>query len=331
MAIARRDLLGIGAAAALAVAASSCRAGTDDPRMTTLPSATTPTGTPVSRESRIVGQPAPGALFFGASVPYQRSLEAWEEGLGPVLAVHRSYFIPDHNETEQLVARCHDDLAHGRLPHVSVKPPGTWREVGAGKHDAWLAGMLRPLAADRGPVLLTLNHEPENDAGPPGMGPSDFVAMQSRAIRLADELAPLVTVVPVMQYWSFEPRHGADPTAWIVPDAAVVGLDIYNPWSPTNQKEWRTFGSKVEEAMSWFDDGTPLVIGEYGCREDPLNPGLAAEWLRDAADYARTHDIVAMSYFNSHQNSPDGTWALEGETEEAFAELLAADWVARLA
>ena len=80
--------------------------------------------------------------------------------------------------------------------------------------------------------------------------------------------------------------------------------------------------------IGWFGD-TPLAIGEYGCREDPDNPGLAAEWLRDAAEYARTHNFVSMSYFNSGVNSPDGTWALRASTEQAFAELLASDWVAR--
>jgi hypothetical protein len=120
----------------------------------------------------------------------------------------------------------------------------------------------------------------------------------------------------------------ADPSAWIVPEAAVIGLDIYNPWSPTNGKEWSSFGSRTEEVAGWFGD-TPIVIGEYGCRVDPHNPGLAAEWLRDAAEYARTHNIVSMSYFNSGVNSPQGTWELTRETERAFAELLASDWVAR--
>ena len=80
--------------------------------------------------------------------------------------------------------------------------------------------------------------------------------------------------------------------------------------------------------IGWFGD-TPLAIGEYGCREDPANPGLAAQWLRDAAQYARTHNIVSMSYFNSGVDSPEGSYALRGETERTFAELLASDWVAR--
>ena len=108
-----------------------------------------------------------------------------------------------------------------------------------------------------------------------------------------------------------------------------MGLDIYNQWSPDNGGEWRTFGSKCDDVIDWFR-GTPLVIGEYGCQDDPQNPGLAAEWLRDAADYARAHNFVSMSYFNSMHNAENASYALRGETEKAFADLLASDWVARL-
>jgi hypothetical protein len=243
--------------------------------------------------------------------------------------LNRSYFTPDHNETAQLVRRCREDLRHGRLPHVSTKTWGTWRDVAAGAHDDWLSGLLLGLHQEGRPVFLTLHHEPENDAGPPGMAASDYVAMQRRAISLAAELAPEVTIVPVLQQWTFDPaRHDVDPASWIVPQAAVVGLDVYNPWSETNGKEWRSFGSKVDEVLGWFGN-TPLAIGECGCRDNDAVPGLAAEWLRDAAEYARTHGIVSMSYFNSGVGARDGSWRLTGATEQAFAEILTSDWVAR--
>ena len=330
MPIPRRDLLGISLAVAISVATSSCSEARQNARRTSSPSPPPATETPVaSTGSTFPGRPPTGALYYGASVPYHRSLRAWEKELGSSLALHRSYFTPDHNETSQLIHRCHDDLAHGRLPHVSIKPSWTWQDIAAGGHDYWLTSLLRPLAAESAPVFLTLHHEPENDAGMAGMQPSDYVGMQRRAIRLAAELAPQVTIVPVLQHWTFDAlRNDIDPSVWIVPEASVIGLDIYNPWSPTNGKAWRTFGSKVDELIGWFGD-TPLVIGEYGCREDPENPGLAAEWMRDAADYARTHNIVSMSYFNSGVDSPDGSWALRGATEAAFAELLASEWVVR--
>jgi hypothetical protein len=333
MPLARRQLLSIGAAVVVSAAAAACSDDVPDVRPVepgSTPRRTSPAPVPpVAERPRFPGQPAPGSLYYGASVPHHRSLPAWEDRLGSTLALNRSYFTPDHNETAQLVRRCREDLLHGRLPHVSTKTWGTWREVAAGEHDGWLTGMLRPLGEEGRPVFLTLHHEPENDAGPPGMGPSDYVAMQRRAILLAAELAPQVTIVPVLQQWTFDPaRHDVAPASWLVPDAAVIGLDVYNPWSPTNGKEWRSFGSKVDEVREWFGD-TPLAIGEYGCREDPEIPGLAAEWLRDAAEYARTHGIVSMSYFNSGVGARDGSWRLTGAAEQAFAELLTADWVAR--
>ncbi|MCY7396864.1 MAG: hypothetical protein LH468_12085 [Nocardioides sp.] len=262
-------------------------------------------------------------------MPWDRSLTAWEQTLGSPLALNRSYFTPDLDEAAQLVQRCRDDLANARLPHVSMKAPTTWRDIADGGGDAWLASMLRPLGEDSAPVFLTLHHEPENDAGPEGMQPADYVAMQRRVIGLATDLAPQVTIVPILQHWTFDPvRTDIDPAAWMVAEASVMGLDLYNPWSPTNGNAWRSFGSKADEVLQWVGD-TPIAIGEYGCRVDPRNPGLADEWMRDAAEYARAHNIVSMSYFNSDVNSPHGSWELGGETERVFTELLASDWVAR--
>jgi hypothetical protein len=334
MEIARRGLLGLGAAVAISAATSSCRGqepGTGlsarpSPSVTQLP---TPTPSPVPPHLPVL--PAAGTLYYGASVPHGRSVTAWEERLGSTLSLHRSYFKPDRNETAQLVRQCRDDQRHGRLPHVSIKPSWTWGDIASGVQDDWLDNLLRKLGDLSGPVLFTVHHEPENDAGGPDMRPSDYVAMQRRLLEHAADLAPLVIVAPVLQHWTFDPlRPEGDPRDWLVPEAPVMGLDVYNPWSPMNGKGWRSFGSKMDEVLGWFGD-TPLVIGEYGCREDPSVPGMTAEWLHDAAEYARSHNIVSMSYFNSSVESPDGTWALSGRTEQTFADLLASDWVARIA
>jgi hypothetical protein len=331
MGIGRRDLLGLGAAVALAAATSACRDTTPYGPRATQPAPRRPP--PVTalppRAGAFPGQPPLGQLYYGASVPDSRSLPAWEARLGTTLALNRSYFTPDGDETVQLVRCCRQDLARRRMPHVSMKPAGTWAEVASGARDDWLAGLLKPLGDLHQPLFLTINHEPENDAGAPGMQASDFVAMQRHAIALAKQLAPLVTVVPVLQHWTFDPlHHHPDPGSWLVEEASAIGLDVYNPWSPVNGKEWMSLGTKLEEVRGWFGR-TPLLIGEYGCRIDPANPGLAAEWLRDAAEYARVHGIVAMSYFNSPVDAVDGTWELVGETERAFADLLGSSWVAR--
>ncbi|GAB6985669.1 hypothetical protein [Nocardioides pyridinolyticus] len=322
MALARREVLGLGAALALSSAAAACGAS-DQQRH---PASAPPSSSPAATE---LLPPAPGRMYYGASVPFDRSVPAWEQELGAVLAVHRSYFGTEADEADELVAQCRLDQVEGRLPHVSIKPRSTWRDVASGTRDDWLTGMLRPLAELGSAVILTVHHEPENDAGRPGMEPPDYVAMQEHVIEVAARIAPRVLVAPVLQHWTFEPlRDDADPSVWIVPGAAVFGIDVYNPWSPTNGKSWRSLGSKLDEAAPWIGD-RPIVIGEYGSRNDPSNPTLGAEWLRDAAEYALTHGVISMSYYNSGDNAPDGSWALAGAMEAAFADLLASTWVAR--
>lgn len=322
MAIARRELLGIGAALSLSAVTVACtgpgaRSGAltrarDEPA-------------PAAVESL---PPAPGTMFYGASVPYGQSVSGWEQELGSTLSVHRSYFGTEKDEAEQLVAQCLVDRLAGRLPHVSIKPAASWADVASGADDAWLTSMLLPLGAAGSPAIFTLHHEPENDAGRLGMQARDYVAMQERVIRLAADLAPLVLVAPVLQHWTFEPlRDDADPSAWIVPGASVFGIDIYNPWAPGNAKSWRSLGSKLDEVGPWLRD-LPIVIGEYGCRNDPRDPTLGAEWLEDAAAYARSHNVISLSYYNSGENAPDGSWALTGLMESTFARLLASAWVA---
>ncbi|MGI8523660.1 MAG: hypothetical protein ACR2K3_10190 [Nocardioides sp.] len=331
MPIARRELLGLGAAAALSLVVAGC--GGVDERGALLhrpPARTSPLRIPARPlGTSFVGCPPAGNLYYGASLPDSRSLPDWESSLGTTLALHRSYFTPGPDVTAQLVVRCRDDLAHHRLPHVSIKPPGTWLDVAVGRDNPWLTDLLRQLRQESAPIFLTLHHEPENDAGAPGMQAQDYVGMQRHAIALAADLAPNVTVVPVLQHWTFDPlNRNMDPSVWIVREAAVLGVDVYNPWSPTNGRPWRSFGSKVDEVAGWFGD-TPIAIGEYGCREDPQNPGIASEWLREAADYARSHNVVSLSYFNSAANSPEGSWELQGAAERTFAELLASVWVTR--
>lgn len=332
MVMGRRDLLRVGALAATAVAASACTRAlpeTSPDRAPVTARPRTPRRSTAARSGRAAIAPPAGHVYYGASVPHYRSLEEWEQQLGNPLAVNRSFFSPVRHQPRDLVRCCLDDIAAGRLPHVSIKPLGTWRDVASGSRDVWLEAMLRPLREAGAPVLFTMHHEPENDAGAPGMQPADFVAMQRHLIDLAEGDGSPVVVVPVLQQWTFDPvRDDIDPADWVVPEATVAGLDVYNHWSPTNGKPWRSFGSKLDEAITWLGD-VPVVIGEYGCREDAQNPGLAAEWLRDAAEYAREHDVIAMSYYNSRINAPEGTWELSPTSEQVFAELLGSEWVAR--
>ncbi len=318
MSLTRRQLLGAGTTGLAAAGLSGLH----------LPAATGSTSSSSTQLTggRFPGDPGRGFLYYGASVAWHRPLPALEHRLRRPLSVHRSYFDPD--EARDLHARVEDDRRNRRLPHVSIKPPGNWADVAKGRRDRWLHRLIEPLRSSRVPVFLTIHHEPEDNAGGPGMGPRDFVAMQERAIRVARANAPNVTVIPVLQHWTFDPRRNLHPGRWVVPSTKVFGVDIYNPWSPTNGLEWRHFGDKLDEVRRWSGH-RPIAVAEFGCRRDPDKPGRAARWMYNAFEYARHNNVVSLSYFNS-DNSRHESWELYGGREEAFARNLRRGCVARI-
>jgi hypothetical protein len=262
-------------------------------------------------------------LFYGAGMPPD-NLAPFETQLGETLPCYRSFFIA--GQEAELHNQAKTDLAAGRLPITSIKPPGLWAD--AARNDAWIDSLLEPLGDIDDQVMLSVQHEPENDS--PAYGDaSDYQALQSAVLSRAADVARNVVIVPFLSTWSFDARSNRRPSEWNVEDAAVYGVDLYNAWSPTNGKDWVTFGDKLAVAEEEAD-GRPVVVGEYGCRSDPAQPGRAAQWMHDAFRAALDADVVAMSYFNSYRNSPDGSWELDHETFPVFAELVAEPEVARI-
>jgi hypothetical protein len=207
--------------------------------------------------------------------------------------------------------------------------PGTWASVASGVQDAWLHRMLRGLHRTHGPVLLSLHHEPEDNAGPPGMQPKDWVAMHTRAIHIAAQSAPNVTITPILMAWTFSPFNSTNARNWLVPEASVFAIDNYNDWSPTNGMKWTSFRHRLRMAHP-YAQGRPIVIPEYGVHTDPARPGRAARWMNRAFECAITHDVVAMSYFDSSLHSRFGSWILDAERTRAMRDNLHRPEVARL-
>lgn len=270
---------------------------------------------PPDLSRRFAGDPGQGNLYYGASVMGTLSLPQLERQLGGALTVRRSYFLASN--VSGLLQRVNEDHAKRRFPLVSTKLPGTWADVAAGRCDGWLGGLLRALKATGHPVMLCLNHEPENDAGPPGMSPANYVAMQQHAISLAQGLAPNTTIVPILMQWTFDPRSGRTPSDWVVPSSDVFGFDIYNQWSPDNGLPWIPFAQKASMVLP-YTDGKPIAIAEYGCRTDKSQPGRASGWMIDAFNYCSGHNVIAMSYFDSAQHTRFGTFQLDGERTQAM-------------
>ena len=323
MRLSRRQLIGSGIGLGASVAVGVSLAGALDESgggTRRLRESAAATGT------RFPGDPGNGRLFYGASLMPGLSLPDLEDSLDHRLTLRRSYF--NATQGDSLVSRAAEDHDAARLPVVSTKLPGTWAEVASGEHDLWLDDLLSRLGALSAPVMLSLHHEPENDAGGPGMAPGDWVAMQKRAIAAVE--GQTVTIVPILMGWTFLPQSDRNPGDWWVEEATVLGVDRYNPWSTTSRAAWTTFEDGLAPVRS-YAAGVPLLVAEYGCRTPPDEPERAATWMRDAFEYAYHHDIVGMSYFDSSLNSPGGSWVLDDVRTQAMRECIGRPEVVQLA
>ena len=275
--------------------------------------------------ARFPGDPCAGSLYYGASVE-GGDPKTLESQVGTGLTLFRSYMQPS-SSASKFASRAAADVAAGRIPLISTKVPGSWADVAAGKQDAWLTERVKALATVKGPVWLALHHEPRGDGDP-----ADWVRMQQHARTVIDQHANNVALVGILNGWDFL-QKGGNPGAYNHPVGTgvdVMGFDTYNPWSPTNGDGWKSPEQTLlpgDVIQSW---GYPTLIGEHGVRTDANNPGKAAAWLKDVYDLAVQRGYVGMSYFDSGQNSPDGTWDLTGERLEQFTRNLKSPATAHL-
>lgn len=271
--------------------------------------AAAPGATPAACAAKFPGDPScSGRVYYGASVEGgdPATLEAQT---GRKLSLYRSYMNAS-TPAAAMVSRASTDLKSGRIPLISTKVPGTWASVAAGQQDAWLLDRINGLATVGGPVWLALHHEPSGDGAP-----ADWVAMQQHARKLIKANSSNIALVGILNGWDFKKKNG-DPAAFNMPVGTgvdIMGFDSYNGWSPTNGKAWQPAADVFSPGLTIQSWGYPTLVGEYGVRTDPADPGRAAQWLRDAYAYAAAHHFVGMSYFDSGKNSPDGTWSLDTE------------------
>ena len=181
------------------------------------------------------------ALYYGAGVP-RDNLAPFESRARPAAACSQ---LLRAAEEASLVAQVRNDLDSGRMPITSIKPPGSWAETA--RDNAWIDGVVEPLGELDEPVFLSVHHEPENDAASYGTA-AEFKQLQNAVLSRVAKHARNVIVVPILSTWSFDERSKRRPSEWNVTDAPVYGLDLYNPWSATNGKDWVSFEDKLSLA-----------------------------------------------------------------------------------
>jgi hypothetical protein len=258
-----------------------------------------------------------GKPYYGAAVE-GGDPAAFETSIGSTLGLYRSYMSAS-TATSRFVSVATRDTAKGEIPLISTKVPGTWAQVAAGAQDAWLLERIRALAKVNGTVWLALHHEPTGDGAP-----ADWIKMQQHARVLIKANSTNIALVGILNGWDFL-QNNPHPEVWNMPVGTgvdIMGFDSYNLWSPTNGKTWQPASKVLSPAVTIASWGYPTLVGEYGVRNDPANPGKAAQWMKDAYAFAVANKFAGLAYFNSGQNSPDGTWALSGERIAPFTASL---------
>ena len=271
-------------------------------------------------------QPPAGTLFWGAAINGNGDpVERHEDPSGYVLSIRRTFFQWDHR-TGYMIDTAQDDLAHGRLPWVSIKPP-SWADTAAGLHDDEVDEMLEALDALQGPVWLTVHHEPEGGGGvnepDDPAGPSGHVAM-NRHVR--ERMTALgvdnVALAPILMTWTWDPASGRSVDEWW--DDGIydfLGVDHYR------DDEATLLTSRWYEVRAWAQSkGVELAVGEWGMRGTDAAAGQRVrDWYADAVGSdtdGQGARVVGLSAFDSGLNSPTGSWELQGEQLTVFHELM---------
>ncbi|MEI2808870.1 MAG: hypothetical protein V9F00_01270 [Nocardioides sp.] len=299
------------------------------PPTTSAPEATdsaSPSGSTAA--GRFPGDPG-DKVYLGVSLSIDQPLseKAAEIGSSPTMTRR---FYKDH-QVGLMSSMATQDIEQGALPFLSVKVPGSWASVAQGERDEWLDGLLAGLDAAGGPIFLALHHEPENDSAESGHSPEAWQEMQRRARDRAARKAPQVTVVPVLMQWTFNPDSGRDPREWVPKDFPLLGVDIYNIWSPTDDKIWNDFAQLFNQVRAELSDEQAIVVPELGTPQDPLDPQRASQWLRDAYNVAAEAGVVGLAWFDSPFSDPTiGDTRLGDAGDATIRELIDSPRTARL-
>ena len=289
-----------------------------------------PTPTTVAPRGFVAGFPgdvAPGAVRWGAAIGGNADPARHESVAGTSMGLRRTFF-QWRQRTGSMVRTASADLAAGRLPWVSVKPP-SWAAVANGRHDAEIDQMLRALDALGGPVWLTVHHEPEGGGGrnypdDPG-GASAWRGMQ---LRVHQRMVALgtdnIAFAPILMSWTFNRLSGRTPADWWVDGIwDFAGIDHYIVKSAAPSvwdSDWRA-------VLDFYAaKGLKVAVGEWG------NRGTDATAAAEMTDFyqkalasgstPRSTQVIGLAYFDSGLNSSTGSWELQGEPLNRFRQLM---------
>lgn len=260
------------------------------------------------------GLPRCGA-YVGAAHGANDVATEIESRAGRVLGIRRTYWRGDQVDSAVAVARA--DLAAGRLPWISFKPPMSWEAMAAGRGDAWATRLARKLKKLHGPVWLAVHHEPEGDGDI-----AAWRAMQERLGPLFRSRAPQVAWTVILTGWNQlygSPAYSFE-RIWPRTTVDVAGFDVYNEYGVTKGGTRDTrFPDIEEEYFAPFERfarryGTRWALGEVGLTHAASR--VSPRWIRDTHEALVARGGLALTYFDTELNAY-GSWSLDRPAKRA--------------
>jgi hypothetical protein len=243
------------------------------------------------------GIPSCGA-YVGAAYGSNSDLAAWEKSMGKTIGVHRTYW--SSGSVASAVKSATADAAKHRVPWMSFKAPYSWKDMAAGKGDAWAKDLATKMKSTGGPVWVAVVHEPENDGG----DIQQWKAMQARLAPIMRAAAPnLGYSIILMGYHEF---HGAAKYAmsaiWPNTKIDVAGFDIYETYGAKNSV-WKLFDANYYQPLQAWSKKTGVP---WGLAETGFSDGAAkakSTWMSSTYNQMVARGGIAFSYFNTNLNA----------------------------
>ncbi len=233
----------------------------------------------------------------------------------------------------------------GRIPMVSVcacrfddGSNVAWAEIASGSQDAYLGAIAGEFARWGAPAFFVFDSEPEVHMETHGTA-ADYRRAWRRVVE-AFRTAGATNVAFVWATTSYELRTDVGDPALVESlypgDDLVdwIGVDPYNFYK---DGVWESFSDVVSPWYDWVittHPDKPLMMVEWGTKEDPNSPNRKAGWLLDALERLRSRfpEIRAAVYFDEekYERGTVNDWRTDTSTSSltAFAGLGHARWFA---
>jgi hypothetical protein len=284
-------------------------------------SSTTITATAPASTSGAVAVPSSGA-YLGAWTSSNTGYtnDQREQQLGRKYKIVHRY----HDWTEQFPDAQEITWARdGRILYLAWEtrvyggPVIQWADIAGGKQDAQIDATASRIKNLGYAVLMDIQHEPEDwVSGVGSLGSAGSAADYAAAYRhivqrfRADGAMNVSWVWDTMGYSGYYSLY----TGGLYPGDDVVDWIAWDPynWYLCHSSSWKSFSEKVGPFYTWLlqngHGNKPLMLAEWGSRENDSDPAAKQKWFTDARDAMKAGtfpNLKALVYFDSRPSECD--------------------------